>query len=228
MVYSRSTINKIKNKFLLSFELYFLNQHKESLNINKVDIDNSLKNTIEQKYNEYINTISSPEMAISFEMAMFIFKYCVQYKPSKIVDLGSGFSSFILRLYQKMYGNENTIIYSVDDSKEWLLKTKEFIQQQDLNTSNLFFIDEFINVTKNNTFDLVILDLNFVDVRKKYLQFSIDITSDNGLLIIDDVHKIEFLREVKNVLKRNNVHIIDLKNITFDSYGRFALGVRIR
>ncbi|MFN4234268.1 MAG: methyltransferase domain-containing protein [Bacteroidia bacterium] len=213
---------------MLSFELYFLNQHKESLNINKVDIDNSLKNTIEQKYNEYINTISSPEMAISFEMAMFIFKYCVQYKPSKIVDLGSGFSSFILRLYQKMYGNENTIIYSVDDSKEWLLKTKEFIQQQDLNTSNLFFIDEFINVTKNNTFDLVILDLNFVDVRKKYLQFSIDITSDNGLLIIDDVHKIEFLREVKNVLKRNNVHIIDLKNITFDSYGRFALGVRIR
>ena len=56
------------------------------------------KNIIKQ-YGKYTSTISTKVMAISFEMAVYLWKEIHKRKSIKILDLGSGFSSYIFRYY---------------------------------------------------------------------------------------------------------------------------------
>ena len=84
---------------------------------------------IEEKFNnaysEYITSVSNEDMAISREACLYILRFCLENKPLKIVDLGSGITSYTLRLYQQ-YSNDDVRIYSIDDNKGWLQKSKEF------------------------------------------------------------------------------------------------------
>ena len=49
-------------------------------------------------YEEYIQIVSTPDMAISLETACFLFIFSDLISASKILDLGSGFSSFVFSL----------------------------------------------------------------------------------------------------------------------------------
>lgn len=219
-------INKLKQSLLLFIEFSSWNKKETGDILNRVQLDRSLVDNIKQKHREYISGISSPDMALSLQTSLFLLHYCILYKPHRLVDLGSGFSSYVLRLYQKMYRQENIIVFSVDDHVEWLLKTQQFIVQNQLDSNNIVNLEAFIQMNNKDYFDLVFLDLNFVEQRKKYLQYSIDIINEKGILIVDDVHKVDFLREVKKIVYLNNLRCIDIKRYTLDEFGRFALGLR--
>src|SRR5437870_128740 len=49
-------------------------------------------------YREYVSMISSETMCISLELASFLLAICDFCRPRRVVDLGSGFSSVVLRL----------------------------------------------------------------------------------------------------------------------------------
>ncbi|MBI2258839.1 MAG: methyltransferase domain-containing protein [Flavobacteriia bacterium] len=220
-----NTINILKRKYLQSIELRSLekfNFTNEEENIINQHVD--LFKKIEQKHKIYIKTISSPEMAMSFELAKFIFSYCLIKKPKKVADLGSGFSSFLFRFYKKEVNNELEI-YSIDDSADWLIKTKDYLIENGLNIDNLITLTDFIDLKLKNEFDVVLLDLNFVEVRKNYIGFSFDLLKENGFLIIDDVHKVEFLRDVKAFFSSNSRKLINLKKQTYDNFLRFSTGI---
>lgn len=217
-------LNTIKKNLLEKVELFKIPNFKNFYNINSSKHENNklLFYKITENYKNYVSKISSPDMAISLELSHFIYAYCLEHKPLKLLDLGSGFSSFVFRFYQK-YNEPNSVVYSVDDNKEWLLKTKNYLTQFDLNTDYLFDLDEF---QKNNTqifFDLILLDLNYVEKRKDFIDFAAKLLKHNSLLIIDDVHKIEFLRQVKAISKTNNYKLFNIRKQTIDSFGRFSL-----
>ncbi len=119
--------------------------------------------------------------------------------------------------------DSNIEVFSVDDNSEWLKKTESYLEEHTLSTHNLFPLSTFINLQLKNSFDLILLDLNFVEVRKDYLHFSIDLLGENGMLIFDDAHKIEFLREIKKAVKDYPGHLCSIKKNTIDSFGRFSL-----
>jgi hypothetical protein len=64
-------------------------------------------------------------MSVSVELAVFLDVLCRLIEPDRILDLGSGFSSFVLRrhLASRDVG-VHSVIWSIDDSPEWLEQTR--------------------------------------------------------------------------------------------------------
>ncbi len=208
---------------LLFKELYPVSdfpKHSKSSNSDESDLE-----LIRREHQSYVRTISSPEMAMSLELAIFIFEWCVANEPKTVLDLGSGFSSFIFRLYQKKAKN-TVIVWSVDDHDEWLEKTRSYLEEKQVNTDKLLTLNTFLTTETAVKFDCILLDLNFVEIRKDYIQTSMDRLKKNGLLIIDDVHKVEFLRSVKSAALKNSGTLQKLTRYTKDRFGRFAIGYK--
>lgn len=213
-------LSKFKENILLQKELLNI-PYYDDVSETQSAATKSLFQTVRSKHAAYIKNVSSPGMAMSLELAFFILSFCIKNKPALLLDLGSGFSSYIFRLYQKHETSKNVEIYSVDDNKQWLDKTKAFLAAEGLNTNNVITLEQLSENGK--LFDCILLDLNFIEVRKDYIKFSADLLQENGLAIIDDVHKIEFLREVKKIAKQNNYKLFNIKKNTIDDFGRFAI-----
>ena len=220
-------LNKLKRIILLKKEMYaipFSDKIKPSNFVDEAKYK-TLFNSIKSEHKVYIEHISSPEMAMSLELAYFIMNYCIEYKPKRLLDLGSGFSSFVFRMYQNNFKEMDIIVYSIDDNNNWLIKTKDYLNKQNLKIDNLHNLEDFKILNLKEYFDLILLDLNFVEIRKEYLNFSMNLLSKNGLLIVDDVHKVEFLREVKKAAKINEFKLSNIKLSTIDKLGRFAIAL---
>ncbi|MDP2727812.1 MAG: hypothetical protein Q8P59_09750, partial [Dehalococcoidia bacterium] len=50
-------------------------------------------------YGQYTSRVSIDYMAVSLELSAFLMVLCERFRPSSILDLGSGFSSFVFRYY---------------------------------------------------------------------------------------------------------------------------------
>ena len=148
------------------------------------------KQYLKNMYDDYVKNFSSPNMAASYELCEYLINQCIDNDYKKIIDLGSGVSSAFLRYYKSKF-NE-VIIYSVDDSKEWLKITKEFLVKYNLSTDNLIYDIETVN---ENNFDLVLYDYGRMDTRQKYLSYVISnlsnktyvtkFATDNKMTLVD-------------------------------------------
>lgn len=182
--------------------------------------DSSTKTKFKETYQYYIDNISRADMAVSLELSSVIYDLCQNISPMKMLDMGSGFSSFILRCYaEKISGCK---VWSIDDDAAWLNKTKQYLLASSLNTENLLTLEEFVTSSENE-FDILLLDLNYVEVRKNYIKLVIERCKPGGIILFDDVHKREFMTEVLQQTKNLPIKLYDLLSITKDQFGRFAL-----
>ncbi len=170
-------------------------------------------------HHEYVTTVSTPEMAASFELCRFLAMLHHASPIGKSADLGSGFTSYALRKFGQQH---NTNVWSVDDNPEWLQKTGLYLSSKGLATSNLNTLEQFIQSGERD-FNLILLDLNFVEIRKDYIDFVLDICAAGGLVIFDDVHKPQFRLEVLRKASHHPVSLYDLKPLTEDRFKRFAM-----
>jgi len=173
---------------------------------------------LEIYYKEYIEQISGDYMAISLELATFLLVTCEILKPKNILDLGSGFSSFVFRYYQARADIKPTV-WSFDDNSEWLDKTKQFLSAHNLSVDNLIIWSSFSNY-KNHRFDLISHDLGNMDLRKKTFEDALSVLGHNGVLILDDIHKYENF--VRNFLQKTNCKYYNLKYYTKDKFNRYS------
>src|SRR6267142_6473870 len=122
----------------LSLRLHSLNGYS----IEKVDPDHSIKKV----YEEYTTSVSTPIATISLELAFVIWFLLNKRRPKLIVDLGSGFSSYLFRLYQDRckYSDDACEVFSCDDNSFWLERTKLFLKSKSLSVKGLCLWDEFI------------------------------------------------------------------------------------
>ena len=175
---------------------------------------------LKEQYSYYTKNISTPNMAASLELIIFISRLCRAMKFRKLLDMGSGFTSFCLRYHAKT--DLLVKVWSVDDNEQWLEKTQQYLKRNELSTENLVTLQHFISSGEGG-FDLLLLDLNFVEERKKYIQLAVERCSPGGIILFDDVHKREFLWEILQQTKNFPVKLYDLKAITLDEFGRYAL-----
>jgi len=159
-------------------------------------------------------------MAISYEMAMYLWTEIKQRKSTRILDLGSGFSSFIFRSYQESV--EGCRVISVDTSADWLLKSNEFLEKNNLDVSEIYTFDEFKELPYE-TYDFILYDLGNMKTRSDNLEFILNFADKNCPVIVDDVHKKPYMDVVIETANRLKKKIVNIKPETFDSYGRFAL-----
>lgn len=173
-------------------------------------------------YEQYVKEVSRADMAASLELAAFLYTLCKVNQYTKLLDMGSGLSSFVFRLYAKT--NPDAVVFSVDDDAAWLEKTKDYLRQNQLGIENIFPLDQFLK-SKEDGFDCILHDLNFVEVRINHLEHIMKIAKQNGLIILDDVHKPDYLFFALTKLQKMKVKKYDLKPVTFDNYGRFSLAL---
>src|SRR5688572_28834496 len=122
-------------------------------------------------YTHYVKEISRADMAASFQLAALLRFFCSRTPKKKIVDFGSGFTSFVLRDYAK--ADHSIKVWSVDDDAQWIEKTRAYLKYHQLNDNNLIMLTEFISSGEAD-FDLALLDLNFVEVRKNYIKLVLE------------------------------------------------------
>ncbi|MGA3280719.1 MAG: hypothetical protein ABSD50_07030 [Smithella sp.] len=170
-------------------------------------------------YKDYVTTISNPIMAASFETSVFLLILCDLIKPQRIIDFGSGFSSFIFRFYaQKHSGAE---VWSVDDSQEWLDKTGEYLIKNNMSADNLFSL-ESMKQKKDISFDLILYDMGAFDTRMSNLKFVLDMLSQNGIIVLDDMHGADYAFFVLDSLRKNHFKKYSAYHFTIDNINRYS------
>lgn len=210
-----------------SLELYDSSIDEEKLNkldqrlTNKQAIENC-KKILEPTFLEYISTISEEAHAMSLEQAAFLLNLCKSMNPKSVVDLGSGFSSYVLRFYSRTSPIE---VYSVDDNAIWLEKSKHFLQAYNLDIDRMILAEDYFTDPIKSVPDLIYYDLGNMETRKYYLSKVLDFFSVNRdtLLIIDDIHKTDFRNYAIKTLKERSLTFYNLKKSTGDKFGRHAL-----
>jgi len=176
---------------------------------------------LNEQYQIYTRTISTPNMAASLELCSFLLALCQENKFEKLLDMGSGFTSFVLRQYQHN-SDKNIEVYSVDDDEEWLQKTKNYLTEKRLPTTNVLSLKKIYD-SNVKEFDLIVHDLNFVEERIKHVEKVVELIKPNGTIIFDDVHKMDYCLELLKKLKKYPGTIYNLEPITRDQFNRFSL-----
>lgn len=181
---------------------------------------NKNKDEIFDNYIQYISDVSCKEMSVSIEVAYLLYSVLqVMNGTVDILDLGSGFSSYILR--KKWNPLLKPTVTTVDDSECWLKRTEEFLRSMKVRTDGLILWDEFKESNKSK-YDLIFYDLGCMDKRRRELMFVLDLVKAGGLIVLDDLHKGGYRVEVEREVKRRNLTLTSTKDYTIDSYGRYA------
>jgi predicted O-methyltransferase YrrM len=180
-----------------------------------------LRAEITPLHQTYTTTISNDVHAASVEIAAFLELFCQISAPKKVADLGSGFSSFIVRRYAASVEPQPEV-YSVDNHADWLEKTREYLRAQGVSADNVLIWDDFIAQAEPGTFDMVFHDMGFMDFRAETLEPVLGLTRPGGHIILDDVHKPAYRRFVHNMLDEKGLEFLSLKQITLDSRARYS------
>ncbi len=176
---------------------------------------------LEPRYKEYIKNVIDARITISLETATFLQVFCEGFRPRSVLDLGSGFSSFVFRSYAERQGNVEVV--SVDDHPEWLKKTRAYLQECGVSDANLHLWSDFSSGKKGH-FDLVFHDLGNLQTRRDALPFVIDSAFPRkGVVVLDDIHKTGYWLYFNQIVPRYfDYRFLSGKPFTLDKFGRFA------
>ena len=180
------------------------------------------KITIEEAWKDYVTNVSDRVYATSLELACFIKAFIEHFPIESIADLGSGFSTFVIRKYSK-----NPLCITVDDDARWMEKTAGFLHRHSLDTENMMTVNEFSASYGQHTFDLIIHDIGLAH-RLNMLPF---VFTHSKYLILDDMHfgerpehkHLEYYPvAVRDYIAKNGFISVNLKRFTKDSFGRYS------
>lgn len=173
-------------------------------------------------YEAYVSQVSTADMAISLELATFEMVVCELLKPKSILDLGSGFSSLVFRVYESN-ADLKPIVCSVDDSQEWLDKTAEFLTSYGFSSGNLINWREFAGHEARESYDLISYDLGNMRVREDSLKEVLLRGHSGSVILLDDMHKDGYRSYVQQMLNGLNLDYFNLRYFTGDRYGRYSV-----
>jgi predicted O-methyltransferase YrrM len=173
-------------------------------------------------YIDYVFTVSGAEHAISLALGAFVLTVCDTLRPAAAVDLGSGFSSYVLRRYAEGQPSRPRIV-SVDDDRGWLAKTAEFLRAAGLPEDELVHWSEFEH--DESPFDLVLYDLGTWERRLEALPTALHTAQEGALVILDDLHVAGYRSAVERALDDAGLTPYDVSRFTSDEFGRFSWAV---
>ncbi len=172
-------------------------------------------------YELYTSRFNAAWMAVSLELSVFVMALCRLLKPRRLVDLGSGFSSVLLRLYQRG-ASPTPEVWSVDTSPEWLGMTRRILEWQGLPTDGLATWEEFVGQGPSG-FDLVLHDMGSVLTRRRTLRRVLGLTARGGVVVIDDANFVQVRHHARRTLRHRGIEHHLVGAATRDKYGRYAL-----
>lgn len=186
----------------------------------------AFRRQLQPYYEAYVANVSTGGMAISLELSTFLMTICNIVQPERILDLGSGFSSVVFRLYMQHATSKPTIL-SIDDSDEWLGKTRTFLEAHGLSVERMSTWQSFVNVNHGQTcdgaFDLVLHDLGDMEFRRATFGNILKLVRKGGLAVLDDAHYAGYRGFARWELEERRIDYYSLKRFTIDKFGRYSL-----
>ena len=158
-------------------------------------------------YNWYLSEIS--RRVVAWELIEFLERLIVQMKPKRVLDLGSGFTSYFFRQYP-------IEVWSVDHDPKWLEITRDFLKHHGVDDERLVLLDEF---QFEGMYDIIIIDTGPTEMDRVKL-FGPAREHCSGVIIIDDIDD-EELRVATQEFFKDDI-ILDLKSEVSDRRGRYA------
>jgi len=172
-------------------------------------------------HQRYIKEVSIPSMAISIELATFLMVLCRLFRPRRILDLGSGFSTAVFLQYAETEGT-NVNLCSVDDSEQWLLRTRRFLESVGRFPMRLLTLQEF-RLEEDERFDLVLHDLGSMETRLATLPDALGRLQQGGLAVLDDMHKQPYSAAARGIINQHLLNLLSLRAVTLDQIRRYAM-----
>lgn len=175
-------------------------------------------------YKLYTDTISSKDMATSLEQCLILSGIMQKNELKKVLDTGSGISSFFIRKYLP----ENCEVFTFETDTKWASKTENFIQNYNLISSNILIWNDVKDDSTINDFDFIYHDLGDIETRIDTIPNIARRLKTGGYIMLDDAHfnfppHLQLLDTIHNYFTTENWVEVDIKNISIDGYGRYAV-----
>ena len=212
---------RVAKQMIISYKDVIRLKHKYPDLRNFTALSTKTRDKLQPYHQRYTKDVSFSSMAISLKLAIFLDVICNMIKPKAILDLGSGFSSFVFRRYAADAASK-PITCSVDDSPEWLQKTRDFLLSHNTDTENLFLWDSFVE-NNNTIFDFILHDLSAGEKRNATLNKALKFLKPGGVIVLDDAHSPVHDTYMKCRLRELNYKYYTLDSFTRDETGRYAL-----
>ena len=181
-----------------------------------------LQRELEPAYDRYVKEVSQPEWAVSIQLAAFLWHVSRVIEPAHILELGSGFTSYVLRRYREEHGGATVL--SVDNNEEWLGKTAKFIRDLGSRDDGLILLDDLNEIAVEREYDLVFNDV-LGTLRADMMAAAMRYRSPEGIVVVDDTNREPDRWSVMKCARRDGLKVYDLRPWTIDFYGRWALMV---
>ena len=174
----------------------------------------------------YVAEVSSEKMAASLELSVFLLWWCRAQRPRRVVDLGSGFTSYVLRRHQAE-ATPRPAVWSVDDDPAWLERTRAWLHQHRLDDGDLVSWDSFV-ASGARDFDLVVHDVGSMQFRAGQLDRALDLAAPGGLVLIDDMHRFDHRDAVLRRIAARGLRALSLRGLLLGKFGRYPYAVWAR
>lgn len=174
----------------------------------------------------YMLEATRDEMPITFSLACFLLAYLRAAAPRRIADLGSGFSSFVVRHYAAaLPAPERPAIVSVDTSPEWLERTRRFLVAEGaepLAGAELCTWEAFTTPPRA-PFDFVVVDIGSLEFRAQWLPWILrHLLAPGGRAILDDMHWAEARCAARRAVAGAACRALSLRALCPDEYFKVA------
>jgi predicted O-methyltransferase YrrM len=185
-----------------------------------------LENELRPAHQMYVSTVSDPVAAVSLELACVLLYLCRTTYPGTVLDLGSGFSSYVLRKYQLEQEQEpearTCTVLSCDDNPYWLEKTASYLDSHQLSTAHLYDWDQLLAQHPQLDCDLILFDFSSPAHRVEVLPALANYLAANTLLCVDDIHKSRVRDAAERFIRAQGLRYTDLSSCTMDQYRRYS------
>jgi predicted O-methyltransferase YrrM len=170
-------------------------------------------------YRRFVACVAPPSSAMSLEVAGFLLDLCEQRQPRRILEVGTGFASAVLRQMGEPPGWLPEI-WSADEDSARLARVRAFLAQEALPANRLLSWQD-LSETAEGGFDLVVHEL--VPAARSILAGLLDRVTTGGLLLLDGAHCPVLERSARHVLDAAGAEHFSLRALTRDCFGRHAL-----
>jgi predicted O-methyltransferase YrrM len=175
-------------------------------------------------YRLYVREVSSADMAASLQTAGVLLWLCRRLGARRALDLGSGFSSYVLRGWVAESGAPGQVL-SVDDSAEWLERTGRFLASQAQAVTGLLDWERFRReASRLEPFDVVFHDLAGGPLREEAMPIAFAcVRRPSGVILLDDAHHGGHRQAMRRLARANGFALFNLRRVTLDRSRRFAM-----
>lgn len=168
----------------------------------------------------YCKEVSNDAWALSLEAGAMLKTLVARESIKSVLDLGSGFSSAVLRTCPDLKS-----IVSVETEQEWSDKTYGFLNTMGPGDGHKIVLLEDLDLG-DQEFDLVILDMAETTTRAEFLPLAWKHLRAGGYLYVDDMHHWPFNEQVDAFVASTAAQRLDVSQVTRDHFGRYGLLVK--